>query len=793
MFCEGDKIYHQPGNCPVCGMFLVPVEDLKDKKPSESSHEQGALHEHADFHAHPQKDAGKYYCPMHCEGNKLYDQAGSCPVCGMNLEKVPDLNPKKTLYTCPMHPEIIRDEPGSCPICGMNLVPIIPKDEDDRTYRDLVKKLWVATGFSIPVFILSMGRMIPGLEDLISNQLANWLEFILTLPVVFYAGWMFFKRAWFSFRTWNLNMFSLIGLGAGAAFVYSLIGLVAPGIFPSQLLGHDGQVHLYFESVCIILALVLLGQVMETRAHSKTNRAIKELIKLAPSEATLIENGEERKVDIHAVVVGNILRVKPGDKIPVDGVLTEGNTTIDESMITGEPMPVDKNINDRVTAGTINGNKTFLMRAEKVGEETMLSRIIHLVNEASRSKTPIQKMTDKVSKIFVPVVILVAIITFVLWYLFGPEPKYAYAFANLLAVLLIACPCALGLATPMSVMVGVGKGAKNGILIKNAEALETLNKVDVVVVDKTGTLTEGKPVVSEVRAFGSYSKEMVLKLAAALNQNSNHPLAEAITKRAQEEHLSLPKVLNFENIAGKGVTGQIDNKQIKLGNKMLMTPTALTQEILVNAETQQKLGKTLSYLSVNEEIAGFITISDQIKKTTKKAVEKLLRAKVDIFMITGDNEDTAKAVADELGIKHFIAGALPEDKLMEIKKLQANGRIVAMAGDGINDAPALTQANVGIAMDSGTDVAIESAQITLLKGDLNGISKAITLSHKMVKNVKQNLFFAFVYNTIGIPIAAGALFAAFGLLLSPIFAAAAMSFSSVSVIANSLRLNRVKL
>jgi len=818
MFCEGkDKIYHNPGNCPVCGMFLVPLEEIKEKKSPEKSSmpkpgslkEQMAAYQNKKPHQHSvhiseknsaikstPSSAGKYYCPMHCEGDKLYDHAGNCPVCGMNLEKIPDYS-KKTQYTCPMHPEIVEDQPGSCPKCGMDLVPIIPEDEENSTYQILLKKFWIAVGFTLPIFILSMGDMLPGqpISKAISPILNNWLQFILSLPVVFYATWMFFERAWNSFKTWNLNMFSLIGLGAGAAFLYSVIGLVFPHIFPKEFIGHSGQIHLYFESATVILTLVLLGQLMEAKAHSKTNKAIKGLINLAPSEATLVENGKDKRISVHQIQVGNILKVKAGEKIPVDGKIVEGNSSIDESMITGESIPVEKQVGENVTSGTLNGNRTFLMKAERVGDETLLSQIIRMVNDASRSKAPIQKMTDKVSKIFVPAVIIIAIITFFVWYFTGPEPKYAYAFGNLLAVLIVACPCALGLATPMSVMVGVGKGARNGILIKNAEALETLNKVNILVTDKTGTLTEGKPSVNTVVPNHNFSELEILKWAASLNQDSTHPLAEAILNAAKSKNIDLAKVQHSENISGKGIIGTSENQELVLGNLNLLKDKniAAPEEFLSKAKSEQSQGKTLSYLSINGEVAGFISISDKIKNTSKEAVKQLQNEGVQIIMITGDNEETAKAVAKELGIENYIAEALPEDKLNEIKKLQQQGKVVAMAGDGINDAPALAQANVGIAMDSGTDVAIESAEITLLKGDLNGIKKAINLSHKMVKNIKENLVFAFLYNSLGIPIAAGVFYVAFGWLLSPMLAAAAMSFSSVSVIANSLRLNRVKI
>ncbi|HFK5582566.1 heavy metal translocating P-type ATPase [Elizabethkingia anophelis] len=796
MKCEGEKIYNEPGRCPVCGMFLAPIEEVNTPVKEEKISCCSSGHHHAEKPKVTSSSAGKYYCPMHCEGDKLYDNPGSCPVCGMNLEKIPELK-KKVQYTCPMHPEIIQDGPGSCPICGMDLVPMEPTEEEDATYKDLLKKFWISVGFTVPVFILAMGGMIPGnpISRILSPEANGWIQLGLTVPVVFYTAWMFFERAWTSFKTWKLNMFSLIGLGAGAAFIYSVVALIFPNIVPHELKEHHGGANLYFESVGVILTLVLLGQLMEAKAHSRTNSAIKELIKLSPTEATLVENGQDKKISVDDIQLGNILKVKPGDKIPVDGKITEGYSTIDESMITGEPVPVDKKEGDSVTSGTINGNRTFLMEAERVGEETLLSQIIHMVNEASRSKAPIQKLTDKVSAIFVPIVVLIAILTFVVWSIWGPDPKFVYAFACLLAVLIVACPCALGLATPMSVMVGVGKGAKNGILIKNAEALENLNKVNVLVTDKTGTLTEGKPVVQKVGTFNQYTESEVLQFAANLNQNSTHPLAEAIIKKAKEKGLSLEQASNFENISGKGVSGQTGGKEVLVGNESLLKQYNITidQAIAEQITAEQEQGKTVSFVTIDHKIAGYVAITDPIKVTSKEAVHQLMQMGVDVVMITGDNSKTAKAVADSLGIKHYIAQALPEDKLNEIKKLQEAGKIVAMAGDGINDAPALAQSDIGIAMGTGTDVAIESAEITLLKGDLKGIVKAKVLSHKLVRNIKQNLLFAFLYNVLGIPIAAGILYPSMGILLSPMIAAAAMSFSSVSVIVNSLRLNSAKL
>ena len=740
---------------------------------------------------------GKYYCPMHCEGDKVYDKPGSCPVCGMNFEKVHELSAVKKLYTCPMHPEVIKEEPGSCPICGMDLVPMEPTDsEDKKVYNDLLKKMKVATAFTIPVFAIATIEMMSNnpLEKIMGISYWNWVQLILTLPVVFYACWMFFVRAWKSIVTWNLNMFTLIGIGTGVAFLFSLVGMFFPDIFPNEFKTESGTVLLYFEATTVILTLVLLGQLLEARAHSQTSGAIKELLKLAPTEATLVIEGGDKVISIHDIKKGDLLRVKPGDKIPVDGKITDGESTIDESMISGEPIPVDKKIDDSVIAGTINGNKSFVMIAEKVGSETLLSQIVKMVNDASRSKAPIQKLADSIAKYFVPIVVVVSVLTFFVWAKFGPEPALVYGFINAIAVLIIACPCALGLATPMSVMVGVGKGAQSGVLIKNAEALENMNKVNVLITDKTGTITEGKPSVEKIFAMNN-DENSLLQNIASLNQYSEHPLAQAVVNFAKAKNISLIEVKDFEAIAGKGVIGTVTNKKVALGNKKLMEQVNATvsDELENKIVAEQKLGKTVSYIAVDGIVIGFVAIADKIKETSKEAIKELMRQGVEVIMITGDNENTAKAVAAELGLSSFIAGALPEDKLNEIKRLQSLGKIVAMAGDGINDAPALAQSDIGIAMGTGTDVAIESAKITLVKGDLQGIVKAKNLSHAVMSNIKQNLFFAFFYNVLGVPIAAGVLYPFFGILLSPMIAALAMSFSSVSVIVNALRLRRLKL
>jgi Cu+-exporting ATPase len=744
------------------------------------------------------KGTGTFYCPMHCEGEKTYDKAGDCPVCGMGLVQEQLLIRGAGGYTCPMHPEIIKDEPGSCPICGMDLVPLeADVSEEDKTYKRLLKKFWLAVVFTVPIFIIAMSEMLDAnpLYSILDQSYWNWIQFILSIPVVFYAAWMFFKRAWTSIRTMNLNMFTLIGIGSGIAWVFSVFAMVFPEVFPQDFKTPDGNVFVYFEATTVILTLVLLGQVLEARAHSQTSGAIKELLKLVPSTATLVEDGTDKIIAIDKIKKGDALRVKPGEKIPVDGFVVEGHSSVDESMITGEPIPVDKYVDDKVSSGTMNGTKSFVMKAEKVGSETLLSQIIHMVNTASRSKAPIQKLADRIAKYFVPIVLLVSVITFIVWALFGPEPVYVFAFVNAIAVLIIACPCALGLATPMSVMVGVGRGAQSGVLIKNAEALEKMNKVDTLIVDKTGTITEGKPSVEKVIATDSLEETVLVQYITSLNQYSEHPLAEAIVNYGKSKNVSITKVNDFEAIAGKGVTGTVENKKVALGNAKLLEQLSISisEELAMKVIAEQEQGKTVSFITVDGQAVGYVTIFDAIKKTSQDAIQKLQKSGVDVIMLTGDNKNTAKAVAEQLNLKHYKAECLPEDKLNEIKRLQEQGKVVAMAGDGINDAPALAQSDVGIAMGTGTDVAIESASITLVKGDLQGIVKAKKLSHGVVKNIKQNLFFAFVYNVLGVPIAAGVLYPIFGLLLSPMIAALAMSFSSVSVITNALRLRKIKI
>jgi Cu2+-exporting ATPase len=683
----------------------------------------------------------------------------------------------------------------------MNLVEIQPRlSAEDKTYRELLRKFWISLAFTIPVFVIAMSDMLVEnpLYKILDLKYWNWVQFAFSLPVVFYASWMFFRRAYRSIRTWNLNMFTLIGIGSGVAWLFSVFGLLFPDFFPPQFKSSAGTVHVYFEAATVILTLVLLGQVLEARAHSKTSSAVRELLKLAPNRAIRVAEGQEEEVPLDQVQPGDILRVKPGDKIPVDGVITRGTTSIDESMITGEPVPVQKGEGEAVSSGTLNGTQSFLMRAEKVGSDTLLSQIVKMVNEAGRSRAPIQKLADTVSAYFVPIVVLVAVTTFITWSIWGPQPPYVYALVNAIAVLIIACPCALGLATPMSVMVGVGKGAQNGVLIKNAEALEKMNKVDTLIVDKTGTLTEGKPTVERIGVFktgADRSEQEVLGYVSSLNQLSEHPLAAATVAYGKEQNAALVEVGNFSAIAGKGVEGVVGGKKAALGNAGMMQREGaeLTDAMVREVQPFQEQGKTISYLALDGTVAGYVVISDKIKRSSQRAVSALQEKGIEVIMLTGDNPETAGAVSGELGLNGFHAGMLPEGKMREVERLQAEGRIVAMAGDGINDAPALAKSDVGIAMGTGTDVAIESASITLVKGDLRGIVRARNLSEAVMRNIRQNLFFAMIYNTLGVPIAAGVLYPVFGLLLSPMIAALAMSFSSVSVIANALRLRTQKI
>lgn len=795
----------EQASCSVEMDFHIPIDvfqkALQEKGSQYSIHHTQDAHEHA----HPRHNerlnqgTGVYYCPMHCEGDKTYDEPGNCPVCGMNLVAEENLisNASASLWTCPMHPEIVQDEPGACPICGMDLVPESPDlSAEEKAYQELVKKFWIATGFTAPIFIIAMSEMMAHnpLYQILEVKYWNWVQLLLSIPVVFYATWMFFERAYSSIIRRSPNMFTLIGLGAGVAWLFSLFGLLFPDFFPLQFKTEAGTVHVYFEAATVILTLVLLGQLLEARAHSRTNSAVKELLKLAPNHATKIVDGQELTVPLDAIMLNDILKVKPGEKIPVDGLIVEGRSSIDESMITGEPIPVDKSVDDRVSSGTINGNRTFLMKAEKVGSDTLLSQIIKMVNDASRSRAPIQKLADSVSAYFVPAVILISIGTFIVWAIWGPEPSLVFALVNAVAVLIIACPCALGLATPMSVMVGVGKGAQHGVLVKNAEALEKMNKVTTLVVDKTGTITEGKPTVEKVGSFSKqFDERVVLSYIVALNRNSEHPLAEATVQYADAHSVEAWDADDFDAVTGKGVMGLVNGEKIGLGNQKMMAAVGatLSPEMKEVARSFQTQGKTVSYLSVAGEVVGYVVIGDRIKASSATAIKELQEKGVEVVMLTGDNHETAQAVANELNLAAFKANLLPQDKLNEVERLQNDGQVVAMAGDGINDAPALAKSDVGIAMGSGTDIAIESAAITLVQGELTGIVKARNLSVAVMKNIRQNLFFALVYNTLGVPVAAGVLFPFFGILLSPMIAALAMSFSSVSVIGNALRLRNV--
>src|SRR5690554_6888982 len=611
---------------------------------------------------------GTYYCPMHCEGDKTYDKPGDCPVCGMDLVKEAKTAFTPTQFTCPMHPKVISDDPGACPKCGMDLVPMeADESEENKSYKALLNKFWIAVAFTVPIFVIAMSEMIPNnpLYDLMSMEYWNWVQFGLSIPVVFYATWMFFERAYRSIKTWNLNMFTLIGIGAGVAWIFSLFGLLFPNFFPEQFLTESGTVHVYFESAAVILTLVLMGQVLEARAHNKTNSAVKELLKLAPNKAVRIVDGKEETIAIDKIEVGDKLRVKPGEKIPVDGSILEGQTSIDESMISGEPVPVSKQEGDGVSAGTINGSQSFVMTAEKIGSDTLLSQIIEMVNKASRSRAPIQKLADRISGWFVPIVVLISVITFVVWAIFGPEPSYVYALVNAIAVLIIACPCALGLATPMSVMVGVGKGAQNGVLIKDAESLETLSQIDVLIIDKTGTITEGKPSVEKVGFEEEFSEEQVLQCIVSLNQHSEHPLADATVKYGKEKDIEVLQVSDFNSVTGKGVTGVVDGKKLALGNDKMMEEAGakLSNQLQHKIQEEQKKGKTVPMLSVDGKVVGFVVVADKIKETSKQSIVELQKKGVSVIMLTGDNHDTAKAVAKEMNLSEFKAEMLPQDKL----------------------------------------------------------------------------------------------------------------------------------
>ena len=739
-----------------------------------------------------------YICPMDPEVRE--NKPGACPKCGMALEAaVPAITASKTEYVCPMHPQIVRAEPGSCPICGMALEPRVASAEEEQNpeLTSMTRRFWVSVVLTIPILLAAMGAYLPGapLERLMSPRTLTWVELILTTPVVLWGGWPFFVRGWQSIINRSLNMFTLIGLGVGVAYSYSVVAALAPEIFPPSFRDASGQVGVYFEAAAVITTLVLLGQVLELKARSRTGAAIRALLGLAPKTARLVgEDGSERDVPLDRVNPGDRLRVRPGEKIPVDGVVLEGRSSVDESMITGEPIPVEKQKGDRVTGATVNGTGSLIMRAERVGSETLLAQIVRMVAEAQRSRAPIQKLADQVSGYFVPIVMGAAVLTFVIWALWGPTPRLAHGLVNAVAVLIIACPCALGLATPMSIMVAMGKGATLGVLFKNAETIELMRKVDTLVVDKTGTLTEGKPKLVSVEEANGFEAETILRLAATLERGSEHPLASAIVKGAEERGIALGSADGFDSITGHGVRGRVDGTQVVLGNRKLLDDLGIHPGSLAErAEALRADGQTVMFVVVENKVAGLLGVADPIKQSTPEAIDQLHEDGIRIVMLTGDSRTTAEAVARRLGIDEVVAEVLPDKKADVVKRLQGEGRFVAMAGDGINDAPALAQAQVGIAMGTGTDVAMESAGVTLVKGDLRGILRARLLSRATMRNIKQNLFWAFIYNAVGVPIAAGALYPFFGLLLSPMIAAAAMSFSSVSVISNALRLRRAEL
>ena len=746
----------------------------------------------------PATNSEAYTCPMHPEVRS--DKPSSCPKCGMALERVsPQAPSQKIEYTCPMHPQIVRDAPGNCPICGMALEPrtVSLADEENPELVDMTRRFWVGVLLTVPLLLIAMSDFIPGnpIEGIVSMRSLGWIQFVLATPVVVWGGWPFFVRGWQSIVNRSLNMFTLISLGVSVAYVFSVIAKLFPEVFPPSFRDPSGNVPVYFEAAAAITTLVLLGQVLELRARSQTGAAIKALLGLAPKTARRVrEDGSDEDVPLDQVQVGDRLRVRPGEKVPVDGVVIEGSSAIDESMITGEPIPVEKHAGEPVVGATVNGTGSFVMRAERVGAETLLSQIVQMVAEAQRSRAPIQKLADIVSGYFVPAVVAIALLTFVVWSIWGPEPRMAHGLVNAVAVLIIACPCALGLATPMSIMVATGKAAQSGVLFKNAEAIEIMRKVDTLVVDKTGTLTEGKPKLVSVVTAEAVDEKTLLRLAASLERGSEHPLAAAIVAGAQERGVNLAAAAAFNSLTGKGVTGEVDGHKVSLGNRALLDDLKIDPGELANqAESLRTDGQTVMFVAVDGKAAGLVGVADPIKETTPEAIRQLHEEGIRIVMLTGDSRTTAEAVARKLNIDEVVAEVLPNQKVDEVKRFQAEGRFVAMAGDGINDAPALAQAQVGIAMGTGTDVAMKSAGVTLVKGDLRGIVRARVLSRLTMGNIKQNLFFAFIYNSLGVPIAAGILYPFFGILLSPMIAAAAMSFSSVSVIANALRLRRARL
>jgi len=828
--------------CPICKMSLKPEDPVAEMVAMKDDH--ASCHSPSNTDAHPTKESNYdkvpenysgtvYTCPMHPEVRDV--EKSDCPICGMFLkpenevtdedshahchgkdtsnstdvksikggkyDKVP-ADYDGTVYTCPMHPEVRDVENSGCPICGMALEPetLTIGEEDTSELDDMTRRFWVCTVLTVPLLIYVMSGMfdvnvVNFSQYGISSQILQWAELVLATPVVLWGAAPFFVRGWQSIKSRNLNMFTLIAIGVGAAYIFSIVATFFPNIFPDSFRDANGQVGVYYEAAAVIVTLVLLGQVLELKARSQTSGAIRALLELAPPTARRVEeNGNEVEVSLDEVVTGDKLRVKPGEKLPVDGTVIDGNSNVDESMVTGEPIPVSKAQGDTVTGGTVNGTGTLLVEAVNVGADSVLSKIVQMVAEAQRSRAPIQKLVDKVAGWFVPIVLICSVITFIVWAIFGPEPAMAFALVNAIAVLIIACPCALGLATPMSIMVGTGKGAQNGVLIKNAEALESMEKVDTIVVDKTGTLTAGKPELTAIDAQVGQDEDEFLALVAAVESASEHPLAEAIVRAAQERSLIIPKATDFNSTTGEGVQAVVDGKKVAIGNSKLMESlNSFDNELSIKADVRRKDGETVMFVAIDGKAAGIISVADPIKPSTKEAISLLHDAGLKVVMLTGDNEKTAQAVANKLGIDEVHADVSPEDKNRIVKEMQDSGKLVAMAGDGINDAPALAQANVGIAMGTGTDVAMESAGITLLKGDLMGIAKAYKLSHATMRNIRQNLFFAFIYNALGVPIAAGVLYPVFGLLLSPMIAAAAMSLSSFSVIVNALRLRRLDL
>ena len=799
--------------CPECGMTMEHAEPPAPAKPAGHAYHCPMHPEETSCHAKPcpecgmamQRDLsvpepeanlpsrarpGQYICPMCPE--VVSDVPDACPKCGMALERVPGAA-STVRYTCPMHPEIVSDEPGDCPICGMALEPVTVAEEEgeDPELVSMRRRFWTSLVLTVPVFLVAMGNMLPGnpVTGVLPPSFRPWVELALATPVVLWGGWPFFVRAVKSVINRHLNMFTLIGLGVAVAYGYSLIAVLLPGIFPPAFRDHHGDVDVYFEASAVIVTLVLLGQVLELRARQRTSSAIKALLGLAPKTARRLSDGDEEDVPVERIRPGDRLRIRPGEKVPVDGRVVDGHSAVDESMVSGEPLPVEKAVGDALVGGTVNGNGMLVMEAEKVGADTLLARIVQMVADAQRSRAPIQKLADTVAGYFVPTVVIVSAVTFVVWSIWGPAPRMTYALINAIAVLIIACPCALGLATPISIMVATGRGASLGVLFRNAEAIELMRKVNTVVVDKTGTLTVGKPEVSSILCAKGWDEDRLLALVASLERASEHPLSAAIVKYASGREIALVDVGDFESVTGKGVTGRVDGHDVATGNAAMMAVLdADPGELAVGADRRREQGETAMFVAVDGLVAGVISVADPIKDSTPEAIRQLHEEGISIVMLTGDNEKTARSVAERLGLDRFIADVLPEQKLEVVRQLQDEGRIVAMAGDGINDAPALAQAQVGIAMGTGTDVAMESAAVTLVKGDLRGIAVARKLSHATMANIRQNLVFAFGYNSLGIPLAAGVLYPVFGLLLSPMIAAAAMSFSSVSVITNALRL-----